>query len=229
MNHIRFVLAFIVLAGSLLMSAARPVEAPDTLTVSEAFMRLPHAELSILPPETRRDMLDYMEADSIAVRYNVYMGKSWIEKMTPDYMRVHLTDASSLELKMLPSSDKKNPFIAMSIYTIGADEADSDSTIKFFSSDMKPLNADKYFKLPDPKLFYNIPKDSPIKLDDILEEMPFYTIRYSVSEADPAKLKGTLTISEHLTQEQRDRILPLISPELEWIWDGKKFKYAIEK
>lgn len=121
-----------------------PSVLPDSLSASEAFLRLPQSDLFILSEDTRRDMVDYMKADSVAKRFNVFRGKSWIEEMTPDYIRVHLTDVSSLQVRILRTDNRKTPLLAMSIYTVGADNGTSDSTIKFYDSAMKEIRSEEH-------------------------------------------------------------------------------------
>ena len=204
--------------------------------IAKAFRLIPDRDLDILTKPVRQDMVIYMENDSIYKARNIYTGFSWIEKMTPDYMSVHLTDVSNLQIKRLSTKKAGNPLI-MTIYTIAGDSDTADSTIKFYTladpasgdATLTELPLKKYFKLPDPKCFYDMKaggKDSSkdkMTLKDILEEMPFHTVAYTISP-DSDQLTGYLTMSNYLTLESRKLIDPYIRPELKWYWDGKSFK-----
>ncbi|MDE6811179.1 MAG: DUF3256 family protein [Muribaculaceae bacterium] len=205
------------------------------LNVADAFLRIPSKDMDILAPSQRNDMVIYMMADSIYKCRNIYTGQSWIEKMTPDYMRVHLTDVSSLQLKILPS-DKKAKLkqrLVMSIYTIAGESETADSTIKFYnlteytpdSITLTEVASRKYFILPDPKRFYNVAKikSEGLNLKSLMNEMPFYTVAYEIS-ADRNVLTGRLTMDNYLTTEQRDKMNPLLIKTLRWHWNGSKFQ-----
>lgn len=197
---------------------------PESFTAADVFVAMPQSDLYILSKETRQDMVDYMKVDSIAKKLNTFRGKSWIERMTPDFIKVRLTDASSLQIKILETSNRKYPKIAVSIYTVGAENNTTDSTLKFFDSSMQELPMKKFFTLPDPENFYEIPKDSNVKLEDLLEIMPFYTFEYNISENNPPILSAELTMADYLTSEQQKKVLPYLKKNLLWTWNGKNFK-----
>lgn len=203
-------------------AAARPKVAADTITAAEAFLKMPQQDLDLLSLSMRQDMLDYMvERDSVYKKSNIYMGLSWIETMRPDYMSVHLSDVSSLVINLLPQG-KRLPLV-MTLYTIDDGNGTSDTTVKFFDNSMQELPTAKFLKVPDPKDFYNIPKDSEITEKDIEEEMPFYTIEMTVNPTT-GELTGRLTSADGLSPEQKHRLSPYIRKELHWIWTGKRMK-----
>lgn len=207
----------------------------ESSPVGEVFLLIPDSDLDLLTTRTKSDMIIYMQADSIYKARNIYAGLSWIEKMTPDYMKVHLTDVSSLQIKMLDSS-KMNGRLAMTIYTVAGESDTADSTIKFYlltgsageEQTLTELPAKKFFSIPDPKCFYDM-KDAPkdITLGSLLRDMPFHTIAYDIAPSTDI-LTGRLTISNYLTLEQRRKIDPCIRPELKWKWNGKSFRMIKE-
>ncbi|MDE6329471.1 MAG: DUF3256 family protein [Muribaculaceae bacterium] len=207
------------------------VEVGDSVNaVALAFTLIPDTDLDLLSSDTRWEMELYMMADSIVKKQNVYTGLSWIEEMDSDYMKVHLTDVSSLQLKELPCKSLRDDRLIMTIYTIAGEGDTADSTIKFYalrsdndSVGLAPLKTAKYFRLPDPKDFYSIPKGSGITLKEALDEMPFHTVAYSVGPGSDT-LTGRLTVDNYLTVEQRRRLEPYLRPELHWKWTGKDFR-----
>lgn len=203
--------------------AKKTTVAVDTVTAAKAFLLMPQQDLDLLTKSMRQDMLDYMvERDSIYKKANIYMGLSWIEVMKPDYMRVHLSDVSSLQIKLLKQDGNPLPLV-MTVYTIDDGNGTADSTVKFFNNAMQELPTAKFLALPDPKEFYNIPKDSPVSRRDIEDAMPFYTMDFTINPATGA-LCGRLTSADGLSHEQSERFKPYIRPELNWTWTGKKMK-----
>ncbi len=209
--------------------------------VVQAFGLIPDADLDILTKDMRSEMSIYMENDSIFHIRNIYGGLSWIEEMNEDYLRIHLTDVSSLQIKSLPCQ-KKGINLIMTIYTISGEPETADSTIKFYNllnpyspeAILSPLPANKFFKLPDPKDFYDLKAgdaqagERKLSMNDIMEEMPFHTVRYTISPQGN-ELTGELTMSNYLSMEARKRLNPYIRPTLRWIWDGKHFSQLKNK
>lgn len=200
------------------------VPMPLSLDAASAFIDLPRQDLDLLTKSMRQDMVLYMEADSVLKKLNVYMGESWIDRMTEDYMRVHLSDASELQIKILEYAPKGKK-IAMTIYTVTADSKTADSTVKFYDDEMKELSASKYFTLPDPKSFYIFPKGEKVDKNAIFALMPFYTVEYNISE-EGNTLSGRLTMSDYLTREDLAKVEKYLDVEKEWKWNGKRFTPA---
>lgn len=226
MRYISLKLSILLFFFGFSIACGKSPQVASTISIADAFINLPNRYIDVIPKRTRQEMVVYMQHDSIASVTNSYLGKSKIEKMSADYIKVKITDASSLELKLLNTSSKKIPQIIMSVYTVGADSDTTDSTIKFFDSSMNELKSSLYFSLPDPEEFFNIPKNGSTTMDEITGMIPFYTVEYNISEENPPRLTGKLTISEYLTIDQKDKIQPFIIPYLEWNWDGKKFRQA---
>ena len=204
-------------------SASRVAAPADTITVAKAFLNMPQQDLDLLSRSMRQDMLDYMEQrDSVYKKANIYMGLSWIETMQPGYMKVHLSDVSSLQIKLLPRQGRALP-VVMTLYTIDDGNGTADTTLKFFDNAMQPLPTSGFMKIPDPEDFYNIPKDSPVGTKDLEEAFPFYTVCLT---ADPATgdLTGILTSSNALSIEEANRLSKYIRPELHWKWDGRRMQ-----
>ena len=196
--------------------------APDTITAAKAFLLMPQQDLDLLTKSMRQDMLDYMEErDSIYKKANIYMGLSWIEAMNPDYMRVHLSDVSSLQIKRLPIKGKLP--VIMTVYTINDGNGSADSTVKFFDNGMQELPTAKFLKLPNPKDFFSIPKGAPIKLSEIEEIIPFHTMDFTINPTDGA-LTGVLTSADALSREEADKLKPYLVKQLRWTWDGHRMQ-----
>lgn len=218
-------LAICCLALSFLSEAegAKTAIATDTITAARAFLEMPQQDIDLLTRSMRQDMLDYMQLrDSVYKKANIYMGLSWIERLTPDYIQVHLSDVSQLQIRLLDRKGSSLP-VVMAIYTIDDGDGTADSTVSFFDNDMKPLPTSKFLRLPDPKDLYDIPKDAPLSLRDIEEIMPFATIKYTVSP-ESGRITGTLTSANRLTVEEAEKVKPYLRKELLWDWDGKRYR-----
>ena len=195
----------------------------NVASVKDAFIAFPASYLGILPTDSRLDMIDYAEMGKLrhAVR-NAYYGESWIETYSPGYMKVHITDVSSLRIRMLKDHKGKN--IVMAIYTVDGTGVIPDSEILFFDDGMRQLRTEKYFRLPDTKSFWNIPDDRERakELKQTLAEAPFYAVAYTI-EPEEDLLTGNVASISYLSDEQKSRLDPLMVRTLRFRWNGKRF------
>lgn len=197
------------------------VKADDTLTASKVFAEIPLEVLDLIRTSTRLDMLDYFsQADSIVSVQDALGGRSQLVQVTPDYMKVSVTDVSTLEIKILPA---KKDQVIMTLYTVGNDSLAADTQVNFFDSSMRPLPADKYLMAPTLKDFCNL-KNSELKESDLNEKIPFESIVYTTGPGD-TPLTASFTTLSTLSKEDQDLLTPLLIPSLSAHWTSKfKFK-----
>lgn len=205
------------------VKADKVVEAGDSVSnVCDVFREFPETYLALLPQSTRLDMLDYLEADSLAHVRNAFSGETWIEEYKPGFLKVHLTDVSTLTIKAL--KDRKQKVIYMAIYTIAGQDVAADSQLIFFDDTMHELSSGKFIKTPDPKHFWRIPDDKDRKelLDNLLRTVPFYAVEYTAFP-DNDTLSASVTSISFLTEEQKGQLLPMLIKERTFVWNGRKF------
>lgn len=215
----RQILAVVVLLSALVANAGKVVEDRDTITARQAFEELPLQYIELLPLNTRLDMLDYFEADSVYHATNALQGKSWIERLTPTYIRVRVTDVSTLELKVLTG---KRQTVAMS-YTIAGPARDSE--LRFFNEEMQPLRTDKVMKLP--RLVEFIDKErlkaTGVTFGEVEAMIPFPAVEYTFSP-EGEDLVATLRVDDLMGQESVTKISPALRPRLTYRWTGTAYR-----
>lgn len=213
----------LIAAVSLIIFAIVPVSAQEkpgdsALTARSVFERLQSPALEILKPTLRLDMLDYWDADSVYRVRNALTGQSWLDAVTPDYLRVNITPVSTLEIKLLPV---KKGEIVMTIYTVGGEGQARDSSVEFFDpSTLTPLPAAPYFTEPDLKVFFDIPKGSATNMKEIRDMIPFTTVEYSASP-DSNDLTARMTAAEYINIDDRNIVNLFLLPQVKTSWKGK--------
>lgn len=197
------------------------VNESETLTASKVFSNAPLEVLDMLRPSTRLDMLDYyVQADSILPAVNALGGVSRLEQVTPDYLKVSVTPVSTLEIKILKSGKRQ---IVMTLFTSGGDGMAKDSEVKFFDSELNPLNTSKFLKRPALTDFFSL-QGSSIGRDELNEKIPFTAVQYTSGPGD-TPLTATLTTLDIISKEDRDLLTPLLNPSLSSTWKGSyRFK-----
>ncbi|MDE5849529.1 MAG: DUF3256 family protein [Muribaculaceae bacterium] len=191
-----------------------------TLTASKVFAEAPLEILDLLRPSTRLDMLDYYtQADSILSATNALGETSRLVRVTPDYLKVSVTPVSFLEIKLLPVGNKQ---MVMTLYTTGDESMARDTEVRFFDSQLKPLETGKFLKAPHLKDFFTL-KGSGIDGDELLEKIPYTAVEYSIGPGE-APLTAKLTTLQSISKEVRDLLSPFMLPSLSSQWKGA-FKF----
>lgn len=187
------------------------------LTAAKVFAELPLEVTEMIRPSTRLDMIDYwQQADSLLTATNALGEECRIVAAAPDYMKVAVTPVSTLEIKLLKAG--KQP-IAMTLYTTGDPEAARDTEVRFFDSDMNPLNAGKYFNAPKLTDFFTL-KGSGLTESDLAEKVPYMAVEYTTGTED-SPLRAKLTTLRVISEEDSDLLTPMLTQELTAEWKGK--------
>lgn len=207
------------LAYSAGFAASSAVACPDTVTARDIFMKLPVNVLDLLNKSTRESMLHYFDADSVWQAPNAMEGISELVTVKSDYLKVKLTDVSSLQIKLLPYSGGK---LVMTIYNIG-EERGGDSDIRFFNSALQEIKPDKFIKMPQLKDFFSIPKGSLTSMKEIEGMLPFYTTIFEATENDDV-LTGRITVGEYISRDDYNILKLFLKPSIRYVWTGNRFR-----
>lgn len=195
--------------------------ADSTLTARKVFEKINSPGLEILSGSTRLDMLDYWDVDSVYKALNVMEGLSWLDTVTPTYLKVHVTNVSTFEIKLLPA---KAGNIIMTIHTVGNDVQAQDSQVKFYDGQLKELETSRYLVMPQVKDFFTIPKGSTTKMKEIEEMIPFPTIAFTANPKDNV-LEARLTVEKYMNEDDWNIAKLFAKPYIVLDWKKEKYKY----
>lgn len=189
-------------------------------TPREVFDNLDCVALDLLPKSLRFEMLAYYDEGIKKQFLNSLDGICYIDTMTDVYMRVSLTPVSIFEIRMLPYN---HGFVAMTLYTVGADGQAPDTQVDFYDAQLNLLDADKFFPMPEIKDYLNLKGLGGKDKKQITDLVAFPTFEFTASP-DNEILNGRLTVGEYMTQEDYKILKPYIVPAVRYEWNGKKFK-----
>ena len=187
-------------------------------TAAEAFENLPIEVLDLLSKSTRLDMLDFYKVDSIYNARNTMEGISRLKKVTPTFLSVTLTPVSELSLQVL--SGKKGDLV-MTAYTVGDEHQAYDTDLRFYDSQYRELQRDKYVKIAELDDFFSYP-DKKTK-ERVRELIPFPTVRYELSP-DASEMTARLTVGQFMSADDYASVKPYMKDELHYVWNGSKYK-----
>ena len=187
------------------------------ITASKVFAEAPLEALDMLRPSTRLDMLDYWtQADSVLTAVNALGGESRLVSVKPDYLKAQVTPVSTLESKILPIGKRQ---VVMTLYTVGEEEMAQDTEVRFFDSQLRPLDTRKYLQAPVLDDFFTL-KGSGIDKEDLREKAPYAAVVYSTGPGD-VPLTATLPTLRVISQETRALLTPFLTPPLSAPWKSK--------
>ena len=192
----------------------------DTISARRAFIEFDIDMLDLINKDLRLAMLNYYDIDSIPEFGNDFSGATRLRKLTPDFLDLQVSESSSMQLKVLPL--KNGSQILVSVYTVGEPGDLMESEIKFFDSNLKPLDSKKFFTEPPLSAFFSFPTGNKTTMKDIEQALPFSSIYYTLS-ADNNNIVGKLTIPDSMNVEDKKLVETLMRPQIIMNWDGNKF------
>lgn len=201
--------------------------AADTLTMRSVFERLDSPALQLLSHDTRLDMLESADAGIEYQATNSMGGPARLVQLTPEYLEVTITDASEAQMRLLPY--KGGRIVALS-YTVDGGDA-PDSQLLFYDSQLRPLDADKFFTPPVLTDFLNTSGLKKNQVSALIQDVPFITVALSLSPGDTC-LKAQLSVKGIISTETCNKLAPYISSQdsgegvLTYIWNGSRYRIA---
>lgn len=211
------VLAVALLPFLSLSAQKKQGEGHEGLNMKDVFANLHTPGLETIRKSARLDLTDYWAADSIHKVVTVSGGAAWLEAFTNDYLRVRVSPVSVVELRILPSGKHK---IVGCVYTVGDSVQAKDSEINFYDASLRPLDKKKYFKAPELREFFNIPKGEENIFSEIREDVPFPTVAYTFSP-DNTTLTARLTIEDYVSPDCLPLLRKYLQKDIVAQWKGK--------
>lgn len=197
---------------------------PSYSTVDKAFIAFHDKQLQLLDVDTKAVMVYFAtEMDSLVDVPTQLGGMARIEKLTPDYIKVGVTEVSTFEMRTLPT---KKDSIFVAVHTVRGQAADS--RIDFYDKYMAKIDDKKLFAKPKLKDFFDIPRGSLTKMSEIEQMVGFTTIEYSLNDEDNT-LRARLTVDKHMNQDDYNIIRLFLRDSIVYDWDGKRYRLRKEK
>jgi hypothetical protein len=118
-------------------------------TIRDVLRTMPDSLVPYLSENNRLDMIDFMASNMDAVVANALGGKSQMLTLTDHYTSIRLSDASSLDMRLLdvPAPVDSVSQILCLVRTYGTDVRQS--TVRFYSLSWRQLPTADYFSQPD--------------------------------------------------------------------------------
>lgn len=197
----------------------------NSMKIAQVFAALPADMLPLLSVGTRLDMVDYY-ANGLPTRStNNLDGTSIINTMTERQLNAEVTEASAIQLTLLPGSGKYDIAALVTSYNLNPS---LDSKVEFMTVrtdtaetvNLDPLDAQKLFTAPT--LDQWLTPQGRKNRDEVVRIIPFLPVKYSVNPADDS-LTATLRLDGLVSDSDSATLAPLLHRSLTYKWNGKKY------
>jgi len=189
--------------------------------MSAFFVGMPDEMIPQLEDAWRKDLVDLYRSGKTASLNNTMNGRSTLEKLTQDYLMLHTTEFSTVEMKFLPLIN--DTYIVCIVTTVNAPAPDS--RIAFYTVDWKPLDARGLWSPPEGEWY--IRNDVDRNSEAFHEAASYFDIsliHYRLS-ADSLILSAEYSTPQYLSSDVRNKVTPFLmeSPKI-WLWRNGRFE-----
>ena len=137
-NKITHTIAFFIIGLFTFVSS----QAQEAKTL---FINVPDSLCPLLTKVNREDCIDFLSSKMKAQVENRFGQKSEMTDLSKDYIRMQMTPETTWQMKVLALNDTTNVICTVATACAPA----CDSSIRFYTTDWKPLTADSFITLPD--------------------------------------------------------------------------------
>lgn len=183
-------------------------------SVSEVFVDEASPVFGKIDKTTRMDMVDYYAAGQKKVVNDQMDGDTYIESMIDDYMKVVISSAATVEMRLV-ESNKGTIIVVSTTYLLPA----ADSRIDFYDETWHPLDSRRYVVPPVlDDLLVGVDKKRRSEIESIVD----FTL-VSASLADVGTIVFTPSFDKYLPVEDYAAIKPYVRTSVVYRWNGKRY------
>lgn len=208
-----------LMSACLFLACGAPLHAQS---LTEIWKAMPDSILPYLDHNQRVDMSSYTSMHVDGTIDNQLGGKSRMDALTTDFTEIKLNEATTLQLKLLPTERRDTVVCLLKTWTSGDT---GESQILFFTPQWQPLPVQRFLGV-----------SSLQELADRLTSRPDHlsTAEYGKlkSMIDPVMVKASLSAEDHnlalqlslplLSKEDKDKVAAILVP-LRLKWSNGKY------
>jgi len=193
--------------------------AQDAKTV---FLSMPDSITPLLTSVNKADFVDFLESNMKAQVTNKFMGNSEMTHLTPDYIRIQMSEKSTWEMKLLAVNDSIK--VIGIINTACAPVCDSD--LQFYSSGWQLLKVADFIELPKMDNFFQTPDSTQLYEYSLSRKKAEIFLTKAEYQPEGYNISFTFTTPEYMAKEDAEKIKPFIHSPLIYKWTNGKFHSA---
>ena len=203
---------------SLLLSLVTLLYAEAQTPIRSWLVSMPDSVMPLLTKNDRLDLIDFYEARMRAVVNNRFDGKSSLDTLTENFLRISYTPSADVTMKLLPVNDTTD-ILCMATT---AKAMVNDSRIAFFDMQWQPLDLTFYMHEPRIEDFRSTVQSDSAQL--AWNKLDAFFRTYHLC-AESTELKCVFTTPDHLSADDRKEVTPYLRREpLTYRWTNGKYE-----
>ena len=183
------------------------------------FVNIPDSLTPLLTKVNREDCIDFLESKMKAQVENRFGKKSEMTELGTDYVRMQMSPQTSWQMKVLALSDTTN--VVCLVPTACAPACDS--SLRFYTTDWKPLADSQFISLPVMSDFLSTPDSTTIyDFDEARRSADMLLMKADFSK-DNSELTLTLTTPDYMAKETAEKLKPFLRRPIVYHWKNGVF------
>lgn len=181
--------------------------------VRKMWVNMPTSIAGSLEKSTRQELLDLKEMKKKAVISGPLGEECSIDTLTTDYLSVRLSDVSTLQMKMLPTSSGDSLLCLVQTYAGPLPE----SSISFYTSDWKAL------PMPSMHLDVDLQRPDTMTQDDFSKLQALFDPKLISFTLSPSNKDLVVALSPVIISEEEKAHVKALILQRKLNWNGKTF------
>ena len=181
--------------------------------VRNMWVNMPTSIAGSLEKSTRQELLDLKEMKKKAVISGPLGEECSIDTLTADYLSVRLSDVSTLQMKMLPTSSGDSLLCLVQTYAGPLPE----SSISFYTSDWKAL------PMPSMHLDVDLQRPDTMTQDDFSKLQALFDPKLISFTLSPSNKELVVALSPVIISEEEKAHVKALTLQRKLNWNGKTF------
>ena len=183
------------------------------------FVSMPDSLSPLLTAVNRADFIDFLESKMKAKVENRFGGESEMTDLNKDYIRIQMTPQSTWQMKLLAVNDSTQVICTVSTACAPA----CDSSLRFYTTDWKPLADSQFISLPVMSDFLSTPDSTTIyDFDEARRSADMLLMKADFSK-DNSELTLTLTTPDYMAKETAEKLKPFLRRPIVYHWKNGVF------
>lgn len=183
------------------------------------FVNIPDSLTPLLTKVNREDCIDFLESKMKAQVENRFGKKSEMTELGTDYVRMQMSPQTSWQMKVLALSDTTKVVCLVSTACAPA----CDSSLRFYTTDWKPLADSQFISLPVMSDFLSTPDSTTIyDFDEARRSADMLLMKADFSK-DNSELTLTLTTPDYMAKETAEKLKPFLRRPIVYHWKNGVF------
>jgi hypothetical protein len=183
------------------------------------FVNMPDSLSPLLTKVNRADCVDFLESKMKAQVENRFGKKSEMTELGKDFIRMQMSPQATWQMKVLALNDTTNVICTVATACAPA----CDSSIRFYTTDWKPLTESPFITLPVMADFLNTPDSAGVYVFDEARRSADMLLMKADFNKENTELTVTFTTPDYMSKETAEKLKPFLRRPIVYRWKNGAF------